>query len=159
MTNGGFDSSITGWAAYDTDITVSRVSLDSSGCASSGSLMVTWQGAVGAWSAGSGPCIPVSTSTTYNLGGWIYIPSGHNSGKARLTWGWYDASCQTITGSNWAEATVTYDVWQYVHLESITPPAGTGTMSMGAWASKAADGGPGAAYFDSVYITPVPGHF
>ena len=159
VSNGGFEAAtLSNWTA-GADMSLSRASLDSSGCASSGSLLVTYAGSYGSWSGAGTPCIPVSSSTAYNLGGWVYIPSGHNAGKARLTWDWFDAGCQNDLGSKWFEATVTYDVWQYLHLESVTPPAGTAGVSIGVWASKAADGSPGAAYFDSLFITPSPGHF
>ncbi len=165
VSNGGFDAAtISGWLAGDSNVAISLASLDSSGCASSGSLFVTYQGPIQTMMPAHGPCVPIASNTAYDMGGWVYIPSGRPEATAEIVVEWYvDTTCSTLPDSNRGVSmptASTLDVWQYAHQEAVVPPAGTQGMIVTAWVGRLADGTPPpAAYFDSLYVTPAPGRF
>jgi len=162
VSSAGFDGSATDWVNQgDADVALGKASLDSSSCASSGSLLLTSSLTM---TTGFTPvfssCFPVAAGTTYDLGGWIYQvgPSGYGA----ISVDFYDADCfHVITGVyNYAVPNdALFDTWQYVHRDGIVPPTGalSGTVSVMGGSSKA--GSQGKAYFDSLYFAPSPGHF
>jgi hypothetical protein len=111
-----------------------------------------------------GACFVLSPGTAYNLGGWIYVPSGHGTVQILLGFNWYtDTACTASApapGAVWLNASETYDVWQYVHQDAFVPPSGVRSAIANLWVGNVAAGpNPAAAYFDSIYMTPTPGRF
>jgi len=76
VTNGHFDTDISGWTLYGTESTIARnLNYDMGTTPSVGSLEIeTWISNGGL----EGPiqCIPVSTPGTYSASAWVYVPSG-----------------------------------------------------------------------------------
>jgi hypothetical protein len=167
MPNAGFDvASLTGWIAFGSTVTMSIATPDVANCASSGSLFVTYSGDLNSTLPAAAPCVSITAGTAYNVGGWVYVPSGRVKGSASLSVNWYtEATCNNLAGTGAdrsvsVQAADTTNVWQYLHLENVTPPAGTLGAMADAWVGRLADGTPvPGAYFDALYITPAPGRF
>jgi hypothetical protein len=127
---------------------------------------------VNAWYGGQSVCFPVSETTAYNIGGWVYVPTQTPQPSAVFETMWYlDTTCLNPAGNYTSGGPVTtfvsfysadaYDTWQYLHQESIVPPAGTHAVRWIVAVSRASTG-PGTtqrAYFDSLFVTPAPGRF
>jgi len=162
VVNGGFDSSAASWSP-ETNLTVAFSTLDASNCASSGSLLVTYTGVLDSTSTPYGKCMVVSPSTTYNMGGWVYSPSGHDRCSGSISVDWYSGSaCGSLIspGSVFVNASERCDVWQYLHKESVVPPSGATGAMIYPWVDRVTTGVPQAeAYYDSLYLTPAPGRF
>jgi hypothetical protein len=161
--NAGFDSSISNWSDT-TNLTISHTSLDASGCASSGSILVTYTGPVGTTVTALSTCFVISPGTAYNLGAWIYLPSGHGTTAASVGFNWYtDTACRNMAPSPsaiWLNHSKTNDVWQYVHEDAVVPPSGARSAFVNLSVSNDKAGPePAAAYFDDLYLTPTPGRF
>lgn len=104
----------------------------------------------------------LSSSTTYNMGGWVYVPSGHGECSGDIHVEWYSDTACTANAMPPASASTSAarDVWQYLHKDSVVPPAGAQSAMLSPMVTNTATGPlPAAAYFDSLYLTPVPGRF
>jgi hypothetical protein len=165
--SGGFDGSSSEWVQQATSKYVTtRASLDSANCASSGSLLYTNTGPDTTDIPIGSPCFPISASSTYNMGAWVYIPASAPGGigpwpYAFVAIAWYtDTGCSSSTGASLGigPSAGVLDAWQYIHQEGVVPPAGTkaGKFLVGAYGNSA---GFAQAYFDSLYFTPAPGRF
>ena len=160
--NGGFDSSVATWSSPSTDLTVAFSTLDASSCATSGSLLITYTGPVGTTESANTKCMAISSSTTYNMGGWFYAPSGYDRCTGTISVGWYDATCSVLIspGAVFVASSEKCDVWQYLHKESLVPPSGAGGAVIFPWVDRVTAGASaGRGYYDSLYLTPAPGRF
>jgi hypothetical protein len=167
LSNGGFNSSdLSSWFAWP-NVEKSYSTIDSMGCADSGSLYITYHGQDNGTLPADSPCVPVSPNITYNVGGWVYLPSGHAPVGGRLTFDYYlETTCNNLSSTPASNVTLPtsagYDGWQYLHAEGVRPPADAKGALLSAWVWR--DAGSGgtqlpAAYFDSLYVTPAPGRF
>ena len=148
--NGGFDTdSLEGWWTPG-DTTISRASLDSTGCAGSGSLLATSVTGSYVYS----PCISVTPSSIYNAGGWVNCPSPSDTS---ITIEWYssaDCSDPGYLGEAYSRPEWVDSVWNHIAIDARAPP--TGTVSARLWLTFPSGT---QTYFDALYLSPQPSYF
>jgi hypothetical protein len=142
--------------------------MDAGGCSRSGSLKVIDRtNIVNGWSDNvHSECITVSDSTTYNIGGWGYMPTQSPQpidGLFQILW-YNDSNC-----TQWRTDGYFYtqyldtprDTWQYLYEDGIQPPPGAKAMRWMVAVSRAKTGAgkPQVFYVDSIFFTPAPGRF
>lgn len=164
--DGGFDATaLTDWTPGALRIALSRSTLDSADCPSSGALHISDQSGATGYYPNSGPCVAVTTGTTYNVGAWAYVPSSGPRATAEIQFSFRpDAACSQVMpypGAIFFHMPEVYDVWQYVHQEDVVLPAGTTAVSVEASAVRKDTGTTEAmhVYFDSIYVSASPGRF
>jgi hypothetical protein len=148
--NGGFDSdSLSDWLATG-DATFSRATLDSAGCAGSGSLLASNASVGYVYS----PCMSVTSSTSYNAGGWINSPSPQDV-AIRVEW-FGSADCQSTTYLNQTNGSPLWvdDVWNHIGMDGRVPPAGAASARLWLIFPTGAK-----TYFDALYLSPLPTYF
>jgi hypothetical protein len=166
--DGGFNGDASFWVNMSGGtVALSRSSLDVAGCSSSGSLEYTYTGPTNTdgpvWTA----CIPIASNVSYNVGGWVYLPSsggGSVYGSVDVNW-FTDTNCANLNviNSNWGVTTpvdmTLVNTWQYSHLDNVVPYPGTKAALFGMQVESNQNGRLAQAYFDSLYFTPAPGRF
>ena len=189
----GFDAATSDWVSWAAQqgLSASRATVDSSDCSSSGSLLFTATGSSAdtyqKYVELESSCVALGSSPSYDMGVWIYAPSGLvGFVAASFETHWYsDAGCLNLTsdssGTYFVRLSVDVckssaacslkdssfavykalpsDNWVYLHLDGIVPPTGATAVNFNLLVATAAGGGTAKAYFDSLYFAPSPGHF
>lgn len=164
VTNAGFDSSnVSSFQPFDPQIQVSHATLDSMGCGSSGSLLLT-NTAPNGLNSGAYQCVTTITpGATYNVGGKMRVPSGGAQGQTFLHFIFTNgANC---TGAFVGEQVLlsgpsTFDTWQSVRHDNLVAPANAVSMQVyGSVIKNFPNALSYRAYYDMLYVTPAPGEF
>jgi hypothetical protein len=167
LVNGGFDSTISGWARAGGEVSAWSA-LDANGAAGSGSASVTNTFSVANVSTGIGQCVPATPGQSYRLAGSVRVPSGQaRTGGAMIYLDFSsDASCAVghfLTDGRLILSGGTgqgrFDTWLPVS-GTATAPAGARAAFIACDAMKAEAGGSFQTLFDglsfSVASTPLP---
>ena len=114
---------------------------------------------VGNQGTGSGQCIPLTPSGTYEVGTHVRFPSGQAAlGFGAAAVGWFDNT--TCAGTPLATvnappvASTTTNTWVESFMSGLTAPAGTVAVAAGVGVLKIGAGGSLAGLFDRVRFGP-----
>ena len=109
---------------------------------------------------GSGQCIPLTPSGTYEVGTHVRFPSGQAAlGFGAAAVGWFDNT--TCAGTPLATvnappvASTTTNIWVESFMSGLTAPAGTVAVAAGVGVLKIGAGGSLAGLFDRVRFGPL----
>ena len=154
IVNGHFNTDINGWTLAGVGAQLWDP-LDWQFNPASGSIRITNTNPVGNQGTGSGQCIPLTPSGTYEVGTHVRFPSGQAAlGFGAAALGWFDNT--TCTGTPLATvnappvASTTTNTWVESFMNGITAPAGTVAVAVGPGVLKIGAGGSLAGLFDRV---------
>jgi hypothetical protein len=158
IVNGHFHTDINGWtlAGVGTQL---WDPLDWQGNPASGSIRITNTDPVANQPTGSGQCIPLTPSGTYEVGTHVRFPSGQGAlGFGAAAVGWFDntacAGTPLSTVNSPPVASTTTNTWVESFMSGITAPPGTVAVAAGPGVLKVGAGGSLAGLFDRVRFGP-----
>jgi len=158
IVNGHFNTDINGWTLAGVGAQLWDP-LDWQGNPASGSIRITNTDPVGNQGTGSGQCIPLTPSGTYEVGTHVRFPSGQAAlGFGAAAVGWFDnttcAGTPLATVNAPAVASTTTNTWVESFMSGLTAPAGTVAVAAGVGVLKIGAGGSLAGLFDRVRFGP-----
>jgi hypothetical protein len=158
IVNGHFHTDINGWTLIGIG-TQAWDPLDWQGNPSSGSIRVTNTDPVANQVTGSGQCILLTPSGTYEAGGHVRFPSGQVAfGGGVIGVLWFDnPTCTNPPLSSVSTPTVfstTTNTWVESFTAGLVAPPGTIAVGVGPAVGKAGAGGSLAGLFDRVRFGP-----
>lgn len=132
VTNGTFDTNVSGWGTFDPNIVASWSALDAAGSSQSGSLLLS-NNAPNGLNSGGYQCIAnVTPGQRLDAGGQIRIPSGGAVGQTFLIVFFLtnpNCSGSVVGPTNIVGASV-FDAWTPVQLPNVVVPAGAGSAQV-----------------------------
>jgi hypothetical protein len=158
VVNGHFNGDINGWTMIGVG-TQAWDPLDWQGNPLSGSIRIVNTRAAANQFAGSGQCIPLSPSGTYEFGTHVRFPSGQvDTGFGTAAVAWYDnptctAPALSVSNSPLIPTGIT-DTWVESSTAGVMAPPGTVAVGVGPGTIKTQPSGALAALFDRVHFGP-----
>jgi hypothetical protein len=126
LTNPHFATDLSGWNSVDVRVIPAWSSVDANGSGNSGSFLLTLPEPVAsAFIPGFGQCVPVTPSTTYDLGARFRAPSSPGfTVMGQVYVGWYSGTgcVGVISGSPTMSLMGPEDTWVSGNLQVTSPP-------------------------------------
>jgi hypothetical protein len=158
IVNGHFHTDINGWTLVGVG-TQAWDPLDFEGNPGSGSIRITNTNPVANQVTGSGQCILLTPSGTYEAGARVRWPSGQAGlGAGGVGMAWFNNTTCTdppiSTQNTPGVINTTTNLWIETFLPAVTPPPGTVAVGVAVGVGKSGAGGSLTALFDRVRFGP-----
>jgi hypothetical protein len=158
----GFDEDVFGWGPLNTFSQISWSDLDIDGSVESGSARIEVNAdtppLVGFPHDYRLECFSVDPGLTYQVGGWILIPTGQDTeGSAQMSVLFYpNASCSSVPELRNTFALRTPGTWTWVEDPEVVPATTAGSARVGMAVFKNSADVTFEAHFDDVLFAPEP---
>lgn len=157
IVNGHFNTDINAWTLVGIG-TQAWDPLDWQGDPASGSIRITNTDPTANMGTGSGQCIPLSPSGTYEVGTHVRFPPGQSLGAGGVAIAWFSNPTCTLpaisTDNTPAVFSTTVNTWVESFSSAIAAPPGTIAVGVGPGVLKLGAGGSTAGLFDRVRFGP-----
>lgn len=159
--NPGFDEDVFGWLPFTTWSQLSWSPEDVLDSPTSGSALIVNTSAeplASRWHEYVLECFAIDSNLTYQVGAWIWIPSGQaTTGSAEMNVLWYSSgACSGVPTLSRTWALRTPGDWEWVDDPALVPPQDARSAQVGMIVFKDQPGGSFSAHFDDVFFAPEP---